>query len=57
MWVNCESEELGKDGHAEQLEAFTGPEEMDCRSVSIWEWYLNLRLISVNHTQSRWLLT
>lgn len=30
---------------------------MDSRAVSIWEWYLNLRLISVNNTQERWLLT
>ena len=57
LWVNSESKELCKDGHAEQLEPFAGPEEMDGRAVSIWEWHLNPRLILVNNTKERWLLT
>jgi len=47
MWVSgrdSESKEPSKDEHAEQLEAFIRPEEVDRRAVSIWEWYLNVKV-------------
>ena len=41
--------------HAKQLEAFTRPEEVDSRAVSIWEWYLNLRVSNWRTLeQGRW---
>jgi hypothetical protein len=57
VWVKCGIANVKKDEHAEQLEAFTGPEEVDSCAVSIWEWYLDLRSITLNYAQERQLPT
>lgn len=54
---NGRRERNDKDVHAEQLEAFTRPEEVDSRTISFWERHLYLNSVLLNYIQGRWLPT